>query len=92
MNPTDHTPINPETARSHRIFSKLVSLLSARWFMEILQALFFIYLARQSTSTYGEFMLAINLGTIIRLIAEFGLNVPLVGFLTKKGRLLPRKS
>ena len=84
MNPTDHTPVNPETARSHRIFSKLASLLSARWFMEILQALFFIYLARQSTSTYGEFMLAINLGTIIRLVAEFGLNVPLVGFLSKK--------
>jgi O-antigen/teichoic acid export membrane protein len=84
MDPHKDPPITPDDTRSHRIFAKLASLLSARWFMEILQALFFIYLARISTSTYGEFMLAINLGTIIRLIAEFGLNVPLVGLLTQK--------
>ena len=84
MNPLEDTPTTPASARSHRIFAKLASLLSARWFMEILQALFFIYLARRSTSTYGEFMLALNLGTIIRLIAEFGLNVPLVALLTRK--------
>ena len=52
--------------------------------MEILQALFFIYLARLSTSTYGEFMLAISLGSILRLIAEFGLNLPLVGLLSQE--------
>jgi len=52
--------------------------------MEILQALFFIYLARLSTSTYGEFMLAISLGSILRLIAEFGLNLPLVGLLSRE--------
>jgi O-antigen/teichoic acid export membrane protein len=86
MNPHQDSPSTPDTTRSHRIVAKLASLLSARWFMEILQALFFIYLARLSTSTYGEFMLAINLGTIIRLIAEFGLNVPLVGLLTQKDR------
>jgi O-antigen/teichoic acid export membrane protein len=84
MNLPKDPPITPDASRSHRIFAKLASLLSARWIMEILQALFFIYLARLSTSTYGEFMLAINLGTIIRLIAEFGLNVPLVGLLTQK--------
>jgi len=84
MNHSNDPPITPDASRSHRISTKLASLLSARWFMEILQALFFIYLARLSTSTYGEFMLAINLGTIIRLIAEFGLNVPLVGLLTQK--------
>jgi O-antigen/teichoic acid export membrane protein len=84
MNPQEDTPTTSPPPRSHRIFAKLASLLTARWFMEILQALFFIYLARRSTSTYGEFMLAINLGTIIRLIAEFGLNVPLVGLLSQK--------
>ena len=84
MNPREESPATPAATRSHRIFAKLASLLSARWFMEILQALFFIYLARRSTSTFGEFMLAINLGTIIRLIAEFGLNVPLVGLLSQK--------
>jgi len=84
MNPHPDESISPETPRSHRIFTKLASLLSARWFMEILQALFFIYLARLSTSTYGEFMLAISLGSILRLIAEFGLNLPLVGLLTQK--------
>jgi O-antigen/teichoic acid export membrane protein len=86
MDHSQDSPVAPDTTRSHRIFAKLASLLSARWFMEILQSLFFIYLARISTSTYGELMLAINLGTIIRLIAEFGLNVPLVGFLTKKDK------
>jgi O-antigen/teichoic acid export membrane protein len=84
MNPREDSPATPAPTRSHRIFAKLASLLTARWFMEILQALFFIYLARRSTSTYGEFMLAINLGTIIRLIAEFGLNVPLVALLSHK--------
>jgi O-antigen/teichoic acid export membrane protein len=83
MNP-HHASISPDIPRSHRIFAKLASLLSARWFMEILQALFFIYLARLSTSTYGEFMLAISLGSILRLIAEFGLNLPLVGLLSQK--------
>ena len=84
MNPHPDAAPSPETPRSHRIFAKLASLLSARWFMEVLQALFFIYLARLSTSTYGEFMLAISLGSILRLIAEFGLNLPLVGLLTQK--------
>ncbi len=84
MDPRQDSPVSPDNPPSHRIFSKLASLLSARWFMEILQAIFFIYLARLSTSTYGEFMLAISLGSILRLIAEFGLNLPLVGLLTQK--------
>jgi O-antigen/teichoic acid export membrane protein len=90
MNPLEENPA-AAVPRSHRISGKLASLLSARWFMEILQALFFIYLARRSTSTYGEFMLAINLGAIIRLIAEFGLNVPLVGLLSQKDGPSPRE-
>jgi O-antigen/teichoic acid export membrane protein len=84
MDPRQDSPVSPDNPPSHRIFSKLASLLSARWFMEILQAIFFIYLARVSTSTYGEFMLALSLGSILRLITEFGLNLPLVGLLSKK--------
>ena len=84
MDPRQDPPVSPDSPPHHRIFSKLASLLSARWFMEILQAIFFIYLARVSTSTYGEFMLAISLGSILRLITEFGLNLPLVGFLSQK--------
>jgi O-antigen/teichoic acid export membrane protein len=84
MSPHQDSSISPDIPRSHRIFAKLASLLSARWFMEILQAIFFIYLARLSTSTYGEFMLALSLGSILRLIAEFGLNLPLVGLLSQK--------
>jgi O-antigen/teichoic acid export membrane protein len=45
---------------------------------------FFIYLARVSTTTYGEFMLAIGLGSILLLVAEFGLNYPLVTLLSQK--------
>jgi len=84
MNPHQDSSISADTPRSHRIVTKLASLLSARWVMEVLQAIFFIYLARLSTSTYGEFMLALSLGSIIRLIAEFGLNLPLVGLLSQK--------
>jgi O-antigen/teichoic acid export membrane protein len=91
MHSHEETPNTAAPPQSHRIFGKLASLLSARWFMEILQALFFIYLARRSTSTYGEFMLAINLGAIIRLVAEFGLNVPLVGLLSQKESHFPRE-
>jgi O-antigen/teichoic acid export membrane protein len=84
MTSDPNPPVSAEPPPSHRIFTKLASLLSARWLTEILQTLFFIYLARLSTSTYGELMLAISLGSILRLIAEFGLNLPLVGLLHQK--------
>jgi O-antigen/teichoic acid export membrane protein len=49
-----------------------------------MQAFFLIYLARVSSTTYGEFMLAVGLGSIILLVAEFGLNLPLVSLLARK--------
>ena len=54
-------------------------MLGARWFQEALQTIFFIYLARVSTATYGEFMMALGLGSILLMVAEFGLNLPFVG-------------
>jgi O-antigen/teichoic acid export membrane protein len=84
MKDLQDSPDAAATPRSHGILAKLVSLLGARWFTEILQSLFFIYIARKSTSTYGEFMLAVYLGSIIRLISEFGLNLPLVRLLSQK--------
>jgi O-antigen/teichoic acid export membrane protein len=62
-----------------KILSKLAYLLGARWFQEALQTIFFIYLARVSTATYGEFMMALGLGSILLMVAEFGLNLPFVG-------------
>ncbi len=67
-----------------RILQKFAYLLSARWVREALQAVFLIYLARLSSTTYGEFMLAIGLGGILLLVAEFGLNLPLVSLLGQK--------
>jgi O-antigen/teichoic acid export membrane protein len=67
-----------------RILQKFAYLLSARWVREALQTVFFIYLARVSSTTYGEFMLAIGLGGILLLVAEFGLNLPLVSLLGQK--------
>jgi O-antigen/teichoic acid export membrane protein len=61
------------------ILAKIAYLLGARWFQEALQTVFFIYLARVSTSTYGEFMMALGLGSILLMVAEFGLNLPFVG-------------
>ncbi len=69
---------------SHRILKKFAYLLSARWVREAFQAVFFIYLARHSTTTYGEFMLALGLGQILLLIGEFGLNLPLVSMLSQR--------
>jgi O-antigen/teichoic acid export membrane protein len=70
----------------HRILQKFAYLLSARWVREGLQAVFLIYLARHSTTTYGEFMLALGLGSILLLVTEFGLNLPLVSLLSQKDR------
>jgi O-antigen/teichoic acid export membrane protein len=63
------------------IISKIAYLLGARWFQEALQTIFFIYLARVSTVTYGEFMMALGLGSILIMVAEFGLNLPFVGLI-----------
>ena len=67
-----------------RILKKFAYLLSARWVREALQAVFLIYLARLSSNTYGEFMLAMGLGSILLLVVEFGLNFPLVSQLAQK--------
>jgi O-antigen/teichoic acid export membrane protein len=69
-----------------RILKKFAYLLSARWVRDACQTVFLIYLARVSTTTYGEFMLALGLGSILLMVAEFGLNLPLVTLLTRKGR------
>jgi O-antigen/teichoic acid export membrane protein len=81
-----HSPSQPDQSESasFRIIRKFAYLLSARWVRDALQAAFFIYLARSSASTYGEFMLAIGLGSILLLVAEFGLNLPLVSLLHQK--------
>jgi O-antigen/teichoic acid export membrane protein len=70
----------------HRILRKFAYLLSARWVRDAFQSVFFIYLARHSTTTYGEFMLALSLGSILLLVSEFGLNLPLVTLLSRKDR------
>lgn len=70
--------------RSHRVIPKLASLFSARWLQDLLHAVLFIYLARVSTTTYGEFMLALGLGAIINKVGDSGLNLPLVGLLSRR--------
>jgi O-antigen/teichoic acid export membrane protein len=65
------------------ILKQFAYLLSARWLREACQAVFLIYLARLSAATYGEFMLALGLGSILLLFSEFGLNLPLVSLLSR---------
>jgi len=76
-------PVSGEPA-PHRILTKFAYLLSARWVREAFQAVFLIYLARVSSTTYGEFMLAMGLGSILLLVSEFGLNFPLVSLLSQQ--------
>jgi O-antigen/teichoic acid export membrane protein len=84
MPSSSHSQPVPGKLAPSRILHKFVYLLSARWVREALQAVFLIYLARSSATTYGEFMLAIGLGSILLLVAEFGLNLPLVSLLSQK--------
>ncbi len=71
--------------KSHGILQKFAYLLGAFWIREGLRAVFLISLARQSSTTYGEFMLAMTIGQILLFVAEFGLNQHLVSLLVKKG-------
>jgi O-antigen/teichoic acid export membrane protein len=84
-NPSEPRQVGPARPASHRILAKFAYLLSARWVREALQFVFLIYLARHSTTTYGQFMLALGLGQILLLVGEFGLNLPLVSLLSQKG-------
>ena len=81
---SNHSPPPPGESAPPRILQKFAYLLSAFWVREGLQAVFLIYLARVSSTTYGEFMLALGLGSILLLVAEFGLNLPLVSLLAQK--------
>ncbi|MHC1713219.1 MAG: oligosaccharide flippase family protein [Solidesulfovibrio sp.] len=69
---------------SYGIFSKFAHLAGAQWIHDGLHTFFLIYLARLSTSDYGEFMVAFGLASIILFLGEFGLNQPLVASLCKK--------
>ena len=69
----------PQPPQKLNILSKIAYLLGARWFQEGLQTVYFIYLARVSAATYGEFMMALGLGSILLMVVEFGLNLPFVG-------------
>lgn len=81
---SSHNPPGPEGPAPHRVLQKFGYLLSARWVRELLQTIFLIYLARHSATTYGEFMLALGLGQILLLTAQFGLNLPLVSMLSQR--------
>jgi O-antigen/teichoic acid export membrane protein len=78
----DPQPAQP--AAPPGILRKFAYLLSARWVRDALQTVFLIYLARLSSTTYGEFMLALGLGSILTFVTDFGLNLPLVSLLSRK--------
>lgn len=64
----------PPPREPHRILHKLGALAAAHAVRELLQAAFLILLARRQMITYGQFMLALGMGQILLLFAEFGLN------------------
>jgi O-antigen/teichoic acid export membrane protein len=49
-----------------------------------MQTAFLLYLARHATETYGQFMLAINIGQLLLFATEFGLNQHLATMLARK--------
>jgi len=83
--PNAHPPAVKGPSRpSYGIVSKFVQLAGAQWIHDGLHTFFLIYLARLSTSDYGEFTVAFSLASIILFLGEFGLNQPLVTSLCKK--------
>ncbi len=66
------------------ILHRFTCLLSAHWIREVLQTIFLVYLARKSTATYGQFMVALGLGQVLLFISEFGINQSLVSILVRK--------
>ena len=77
---------SPKQPGHHRIIKKFAYLLSARWTRNALETVFLIYLARHSTTTFGDFTVALGLGSILLSVSEFGLNLPLVPLLARKDR------
>lgn len=80
---TTGNPPGP-AAPHHGILGKFLKLAGAQWMRDSLHTLFLILLARDSTSTYGGFMLAFGLGQFILFLGEFGLNQPLVTSLSRR--------
>ncbi len=69
---------------SHRVLKKFAYLFSAHWVRELFQTAFQISLARMSEVTFGEFMLAMSIGQILRFVSECGLNQHLSAMLARK--------
>jgi len=65
-------------APAQGVLGRFAALLFSRWLKEGLQALFLVVLARRSAPTFGEFVLALEVGAVVLLATEFGLNVALV--------------
>lgn len=78
------TPDKRPARPSYGIVNKFAHLAGAQWIHDGMNTFFLIYLARLSTSDYGEFMVAFGLASIILFLGEFGLNQPLVSALCKK--------
>lgn len=78
------TDTQSSAGASHRIFRKFAYLFSAHGIRQALETVFLIYLARHSSETYGQFMLAISVGQIMLFVAEFGLNQHLATLLARK--------
>jgi O-antigen/teichoic acid export membrane protein len=66
------------------LLKRMAFLTGARGFRELLGAVFFILLARESTILFGQFMLALGMGYLLRIAADFGLNQFLVPHLGRK--------
>jgi len=77
---------SPKQPGHHRIIKKFAYLLSSRWVRGAFETVFLIYLARYSTTTFGDFTVALGLGSILLSVSEFGLNLPLVPLLSRRDR------
>jgi O-antigen/teichoic acid export membrane protein len=84
---------SPESLSLHRpgsvlrtLSGQVVTLVAARWFRDALETVLLVCLARTSTATYGEFMLALAVAFIPAGMADLGLNHLLVVRLTKGER------
>lgn len=73
------------TERGGKSLKQFAYLLAAQWLRDGVQAVFLLLMARHSTDTYGNIMLAMSLGQILLFCSEFGINQHFLLLLSKRG-------
>lgn len=85
MNDTPVESTLPSSKPPGGPLSRFSRLLSAQVVEALLSTIFFLYLAWQNAAVYGEIMVALAAGSLVKKMVGFGLYYPLVKDLARQG-------